>query len=203
MNSSIFKITLTLLIVIVAGCASQPQSSIEVTRFHLNKDIAPQNINIEPAKGVDDSSLEYQSYATAVANELAELGFTSVDGNDAPLFAAVKISRQVQQQAPKRSPFSIGIGGGSFGSSGGVSGGVSVPLGGSSGGEALVNTLDVQLIRRAENAVSWEGEAIASNDGGAGFVSVEQLTAALFKGFPGASGKTVKVIASPTQSQNQ
>jgi len=57
----------------------------------------------------------------------------------------------------------------------------------------------VQLIRREENAVSWEGQAIASNDGGAGFVSVEQLTAALFKGFPGASGKTVKVIPSPAE----
>ena len=134
-------------------------------------------------------AFEYQSYATAVANELAGLGFTSVDGNDASLFAAVKISRQVQQQAPKRSPFSIGIGAGSFGSSGGVSGGVSVPLGGSSGGEALVNSLDVQLIRREENAVSWEGQAIASNDGGAGFVSVEQLTAGIVQWIPRGIGQ--------------
>ena len=71
-----------------------------------------------------------------------------------------------------------------------------MPVGGSSGGEALVTSLKVKLIRRDENAVSWEGEAIRSVDTTAdgSNITVEELAAALFNEFPGDSGKTVTLI---------
>ncbi len=197
-----WQILLPLLLVtgFLSGCATQSPRSIEVTRFHLNQDIAPQEINLEPATGVDDTSLEYTSYANAVKAELAKVGLTVVDGYNSDVFATVNIGRQIQQKAPKKSKFSIGIGGGSYGGGSGVSGGVNVPVGGSSGGEALVTTLEVKLIRRNENAVSWEGEAIRSVDTttDGSNITVEELAAALFNEFPGDSGKTVTLIPDNT-----
>ncbi len=188
--------TLVFAALALSGCASQPKGGIEVTRFHLNEAIPPQEIAIEPADGTDDTRIEYTLYAEAVKKQLVKLGMTPVESMSTPLIATVGISRQIEQTPAKRSKFSVGLGMGSFGSSGGVSGGVNMPVGGTPAGEALVNKLDVRIIRREENAVSWEGEALVSSDtsGEASTVSVDELAAALFNNFPGESGKTVTLI---------
>jgi hypothetical protein len=190
-----FSTLLTLVIMssIISGCATQSTQNIEVTRFHLNKPITPQDINIEPAAGIDSTSLEYVSYLNAITKQMNKFGLTAIDGDSAELFATVKIGSEVRQKAPQRSKFSIGVGGGSFGSRTGISGGVNVPVGGSSGSEELVRSLEVRLIRRQENAVSWEGSATKSSDAitDEGSDIAQELSEALFQEFPGDSGKTV------------
>ena len=200
MKNWIILLPLVVLTGFVSSCATPSTRSIEVTRFHLKQEILPQEINLEPAANVDDTSLEYASYANAVSAELAMLGLIVVDGDNSKIYATVEIGREIQQKAPKKSKFSIGIGGGSYGGGSGVSGGVNVPVGGSSGGEALVTSLKVKLIRRDENAVSWEGEAIRSvnTSTDASNNSVEEVAAALFHDFPGDSGKTITLIPDNT-----
>lgn len=201
MKQLIIRTTALGLLALATGCATSSSRDTEVTRFHRGTPIAKQTVHIKAADGTNADSLEYQQYYGVVAAELAAAGFTRSESSDAPLTAMVDVQRGLQPVAPKRSPFSIGIGGGSFGGNVGVGGSVNVPVGGSAGGQMYVTRLAVTLVDTAENAVAWEGSAVRTGEAGpeSPTATMQALASALFQDFPGESGKTIKV-PDPTSS---
>ncbi len=171
----------------LAGCtASIPP--VEVARFHLNQPITPGGVKIDTAL-----TLEGATYASALAQAMARRGFTV--GEPADYIAKTTFSRTSREVA-RRSPFTIGIGGGSFGGNVGVGVGTQIGLGKSTR-EVVVTRLSVQLIRRADNSAVWEGRAETEAPGNAPAaqpgLAAEKLANALFADFPGQSGRTVTV----------
>ena len=187
---------------LLAACASGPQGA-EVTRFHLGQPIARSTVALVPAEGSQAGSLEFRSYADAVARELAAQSFVTVPSGDTTA-AYVGTLGVTQSFRPGRSKgsFSIGIGGGSFGgggrhggSFGGVGGGVSVPVAGGRPTDIRTTTLNLQLKRRSDASIVWEGRATSEAQGQAGDPSraVPELARALLSDFPGPRGQTVRV----------
>ena len=139
--------------------------------------------------------------AAAVERELARLGWTVV-----PTHRPVRAGRRGPTSSraaarPQRSGLSIGIGvgGGSYGRGGGVGGGVgaTIPVGGGRR-RSSAPCSSVRIQRRSDAhrrlggpgarsrraaAARWRGRAAA----------VDRLAAALFRDFPGESGRTIRV----------
>ena len=181
-------------VILLGACAtsgSGPKGT-EITRFHLGEPIPPQAIEIKPADAAEEKSLAYRDYLRAVSTELARAGFEASDSDDVQLVARVKVTRDVRYEAPKRSPFSIGIGAG--GSNAAM--GTSVGLGGSDGKEIPVTQLELVMESREGRQVLWEGTAVSAMEPGASAnvnAVVQGLAAALLADFPGESGKTLTV----------
>ncbi|SOB86682.1 protein of unknown function [Sphingomonas guangdongensis] len=182
-----------------AGCATTGDSSgpTDVTRYHLGTAIAPGSVVVEPLTGSGTAiSPEYQTYADAVAGELARIGFAPTpSGTSSQYIAGVSFLRTSQGQVRTPPKFSIGLGGGSFGRGGGVGGGLSTGFG-SKTRDVLATELAVQLRRRSDGTVVWEGRAqrtgLSGPDNQPG-ATAQRLAAALMKGFPGESGITTSV----------
>lgn len=183
----------------LAGCATGPSRfPVQATRFHFNAMTDRGTIAVEPLTGSGTASLEYKTYAAAVQTELLRLGYTSPAPGATPQFlATVSFSRTARPLPPRRSPVSIGLGGGGISGGGGVGlgGGVSFPVGGAGAREGIVTELSVR-IRQGADAV-WEGQAQSLTDAGAPDANAAAIAArlarALFTGFPGESGRTIEV----------
>lgn len=185
----------------LAGCATAPTSfPVQVSRYHYDAMATRGTITVEPLPGGTVASIEYKTYAAAVEAELLRQGFTSPPpGTRGDYLATVAFTRAERPLPPKRSPFTIGIGGGSFsgGRGGGVGlgGGVSFPVGGGGERVGIVTELSVR-IRHGADAV-WEGQAQSLTDTSAPNADVQAISArlahALFTGFPGESGRTIEV----------
>lgn len=185
---------IVMLALLAAGCADN-RFRADVTRFHLGQPIARSTVALQPADARAASSLEYRTYAAAVAGKMREIGFTPVDNvAQAELIGVLSYAQTTRAGLPQRSPVSIGIGGGSWGSNVGVSIGTSLGLGGGKSGDVNVNTLSLQLKRRSDNSVIWEGRAVseAREDKANATLgaAVPQLADVLFRDFPGKSGTT-------------
>ncbi|TVV69941.1 DUF4136 domain-containing protein [Sphingomonas solaris] len=186
----------------VAGCTTAGQAPVQVTRFHLGAPVATGRVSVEPADKVQAESLEFQSYARAVEGELGRIGFQVVPNvPNSELVAAVTVFRGSRETAPAQSPFSVGLGGGTFGGGRGggigLGGGVSFPIGKGRSREVVLTELSVQLKRRSEGTVIWEGRARTeqrlSGNAADSTATVARLANALFAGFPGESGRTITV----------
>lgn len=185
----------------LAGCATGPSRfPVQATRFHFNAMTDRGTVAVEPLAGGGTASIEYKTYAAAVESELLRLGYTSPAPGARPDFlATVSFTRTARPLPARRSPVSIGLGGGgiSGGRGGGVGlgGGVSFPVGGSGGREGIVTELSVR-IRHGADAV-WEGQAQSLTDASAADADAaaiaRRLARALFSGFPGESGRTIEV----------
>ncbi len=174
----------------VVGCAASIPP-VAVTRFHLGPDIAR-----APVRAQGDSTLESAAYVAAVSQAMAKSGFADAGLNAAhDYIAKVTHSRLTREQA-KRSPFSIGIGGGSIGRNVGVGVGTSIGIGGGVR-QIIVTRLSVQLMRRSDQQVVWEGraetEAPSNAPAAQPGLAAGKLADALFKDFPGVSGQTISV----------
>jgi hypothetical protein len=190
----------------LAGCATSGGSSsgggqgpAQVTRFHLGQPIAPGKIMIESKTPGTPAALEFQTYAAAIAPELTRLGFDVVPNlPSSELVLVAEVRRGTREQMAQRSPVSIGIGGSSYGGGGvGLGVGTSFGLGKKRGGTIVGTELSVQLKRRSEGTVIWEGRAstearIGSPNAEPG-PSVAYLANLLFRDFPGESGRTITV----------
>lgn len=186
---------------LLSGCAATGSRTgpIDVTRFHLGTPIAGDSVSVEPLTAFAGVSPEDQVYIDAVSGEMARLGFTPGGGGASPYIAAVSYKHVSRGMVRKPPPVTIGIGGGSY--SGGRRGGVGLGAGGSfgiGGGSAeLISTeLDVQLKRRSDKSIVWEGRAVTeglSGPGATAAATADRLAKALFKGFPGESGITITV----------
>jgi len=187
----------------LAGCAAQTPE-MRVTRFHLGQPIAPGAVVVEPRDPTLAKDLEFQTYARIVQGELNRFGF-SIAPNLATseLVAVTEVSRSWRPAGEaQRSSVSIGVGGGSGGgwrggTSVGLGGAVSFPIGQARQRMDVLTQLSVQLKRRSEGTVIWEGRAEAVARDGSPQANPEaaaaRLAAALFQGFPGQSGETITV----------
>jgi hypothetical protein len=180
----------------LAGCATTPTT--RVTRFHLEDSIARGEVAVEPLVPADKGSLEYQTYASIVGAELARIGFTEAPGlKQSEQVAVIAVERGSRETLAQRSPVSVGVGGGTGGYGGGVGLGISFPIGKKRPNEIVVTRLTVQLKRRSEGTVIWEGRADTAAPVGTAAAdpatTVRTLATALFKDFPGVSGKTITV----------
>ena len=184
----------------LGACATTaPLPPTEVVRYHLGEPIARGTIAVEPmAASTQPASLEFQGYADAVRGRLLANGYAAAaPGARAEFIASVAFTRTTQPGPPRRSPISIGLGGGSFsgGRHGGVGlgGGVGFPIGGGRGRDVLVAELSVTIKRSADQSPVWEGRAQGVSDIRAADEQAGKLAAALFTGFPGVSGRTITV----------
>jgi hypothetical protein len=173
----------------------------EVSRYHLGQPVQPGSVAVEAAPGGDAGVLEFAPFTDAVAGELSRIGFTPAPtGASSQYVAAVSFRRTSRGSIRTPPKFSIGIGGGSFG--GGRGGGVGLGGGVSTGfgsktRELLVSEMFVQLRRRTDGTVVWEGRAqrpaLSGQPDDQPGVVAGRLANALFRGFPGESGITTTV----------
>jgi hypothetical protein len=180
----------------LGACMTPSSGPIDVTRFHLGGTGVSERgtIAIEPPPG-GPGGMEFGVYASAVAQELTRLGYAPVDAVGQSLYVAVVDARSATRERPRgNSGVSIGLGGGTGGwSGGGVGGGVSFALGGNRSRLAVGTQLSVQLKRRSDQTIVWEGRArgeASERDSGA---LAQRLAMALFRDFPGESGRTISV----------
>ncbi|MBO9581198.1 MAG: DUF4136 domain-containing protein [Sphingobium sp.] len=183
----------------LSGCmAAIP--SVDVTRF-FNGPTVPKAgaIAIAPADPRDAGSLEFRTAANAVSAALTRTGFAVVDekATNAAFQAVVEVRREtVEPSRERRSPVSVGVGGstGSYGSGVGV--GLGIDLSGKP--KPVVTTqLRVQIRKAGDNQAVWEGRAETSAKQGSPAaqpgIAAGKLADALFRQYPGESGKTVTV----------
>ena len=203
---SLMVVTGLALATTLAGCATGPtRFPVEATRFHYDPVADRGTVAIEPVDPAAQGP-EFQTYAAAVQAELVRLGYTPVAPGALPQFrVSVSLVRDERPLPPRRSPISIGIGGGGFSGGGrgyrgggggvGLGGGVSFPVGGGHGRVGVMSQLDVR-IRRGPDAV-WEGKAqtmaYATAPDADAAATAARLAQALFTGFPGESGRTIEV----------
>jgi hypothetical protein len=176
-----------------SGCAT-PVGPVEVTRFHVPQArLGSGPITVLPAPGQDGASLEFRSYAAAVASQLVRLGYR--EGTDGAV-ALVAIDRAVLAPERSRGPVSVGVGGstGSYGS--GVGLGIGLDLSGPPP-EQVETRLSVMIRDRSGGEVQWEGRARFAVSAKSPLASTQlgaaKLAEALFRDFPGASGDTILV----------
>jgi len=179
----------------LAACTTPAQRGTEVTRFHVAQPFESAMVSIEPSDPAQVNSLEYRQYAALVSAEMSRHGFTTGETAETEFVIRVDVSRGTREEAARRSPFSIGIGGGSFGRRSGIGLGTSFGVGGSRGGEVTVTQLDVSIVRRADETALWEGRATRVTEPGTESPAsiVQRLAQALFQDFPGESGSTITV----------
>ncbi len=184
---------------VVAACTTAP--TVEVTRFHLGQPTPADTIRVDPSPDQVPPGtaipLEFRSYAAIVARDLAAQGFRPVETGPSAYVAILGIQQTVRPGIPQRSPFSIGIGGGTATGNVGIGGGVTVPIGGPRNTDVRVNELSVRIRRQSDNTAFWEGRAVqqigASEPASGLSAAVPRLSGALFRDFPGVSGQTVIV----------
>jgi hypothetical protein len=185
------------LAVLAAGCTTTSRTApVDVTRYHLSQPIPAGTLALQPQTPAQQGP-EYALYAGAVSNELARLGYApSTDPARADYIATVSFARTDRGQVRTRPPVTIGLGGGSFGGNVGVGGGASFSVG-SKTRTVYATELAVQIRRRGDNTLIWEGRALAESlsgqPGSQPADGAARMAAALFKGFPGQSGITIQV----------
>lgn len=186
----------------LGGCATAVPP-VEVTRFHnavpawapgTRYAIATAPLD-GPAAGMP--SIEWNSYRAAVDQQLQRQGLAAAgSGERAPLLVRIDFARSERVNGGGRSPVSVGVGGGTGGYGSGVGLGVGFSLG---GGPRRI--YDIQLSVRIDDAASgnalWEGRALAAIPAKAPAaqpsLAAAKLAEALFKDFPGESGRTISV----------
>jgi hypothetical protein len=182
----------------LSGCATGAPP-VEVTRFHVGNPPVSGSVAVTEMTGNPDVGLEFRTYAAAVGQELQRAGFSEASGSASDYVASVGFRRAFRPTGPDRSgkPVSVGVGGGI--GSGGYSGlGVGVGINLSGKPKDVVTTeLQVQLRRRSDSSVIWEGRATTSAREGTPAAqpgtAAAKLAAALIGGYPGESGRTILV----------
>jgi hypothetical protein len=186
---------------VMTGCATAPASfPTEVTRYRTDE-VGRGTIALMPDEGIDNGP-EYQVYALAVGDALTKQGYTLVpDGSKSVYVAKIGFHTEARP-VRERSPFSIGLGGGTWsgnrdGGGVGLGGGVSFPIGRGRDREDALSMLSVKINQRQGDLGVWEGRAQSRAIGVVGNAVADKLApklaTALFTGFPGESGRTIEV----------
>lgn len=182
----------------LSACATAPRSGpVDVLRYHLDT-VARGTASVQPASAADEVGVDYRAYADAIGGELTRVGYPApAAGASAQYLATVAVRRVSRGMVERPSPFSIGIGGGSFGGGRrgggvGIGGGVSFPVGRGRTSEIVGTELSVQ-IRERGGSVIWEGRATTEGEAQVTEETAARLASALFRGFPGESGRTITV----------
>ena len=164
----------------LAGCATSRQAGeraggIDVTRTHLGQPLARAQIAVEPGNAADANNPEFAAFADAVEQHLVRLGYTIAPNRP----ASEQIARVTVTQGSRTA----------------LTTGWPAGLGRGSGDANVVATLlDVRIQRRSDGTVFWQGRAVTETPAGtprAGIVA--RLAEALFRDFPGESGRTIRI----------
>lgn len=200
MRRAILLAGLTMMGLMMTGCATAPAAfPTEVTRYRVD-DVGRGTIALVPDEGVDNGA-EFQAYALAVGDALSKQGYTLVpDGSKSVYVAKIGFHTEARP-VRERSPFTIGLGGGTYsgnrGGGVGLGGGISFPIGHGRDREDALSLLSVKINQRAGDLGVWEGRAQSRAIGVVGNAVADKLApklaAALFTGFPGESGRTIEV----------
>lgn len=188
-----------LTLLLLSACVA-PVGPVEVTRFHVpaTGQLGQGTVAVEPAEGMDGQSLEFRTYAAAVAQQLQRVGYADMvaGGRSSQSVALVRIERESFRRDSRGSPVSIGIGGGTGGYGSGVGLGVGLNLSGPPP-ETIETRLFVTIRDRASGQALWEGRASfsvrASSPLAQAQLGAAKLADALFRDFPGQSGETILV----------
>jgi hypothetical protein len=158
---------------------------VEVGRFHLGEPVARAQIAIEPFDRADANRPEFPAYVAAVGKQLSRLGWTVVPtSSQTEQIALIDLEQGSREAIAALTAARIGRG---------VS--ATVPSGTSANVTATL--LEVAIRRRSDGTVFWEGRAVSEARTGspeAGRVAAaERLAEALFRDFPGESGRIIRV----------
>lgn len=183
----------------LAACAASTPP-VEVTRFHVDSPVRSGTVAVEELPGNPDVSLEFRTYAEVIAQEWRRAGFTPVAaGQQSDYVATVGFRRSFRPAGVDRSgnPVSVGVGGG-VGNRGysGLGLGIGINLSGKPK-DVVTTELQLQLRRRSDQSNIWEGRAMSETRQGTPAAqpatAVQRLAAALLQGYPGESGRTIRV----------
>lgn len=184
---------------LLSGCAT-PVGPVEVTRFHLPDTavLGRGTIRVEPAPGDDGSSIEFRTYAAAVAQELARLGYSEAmpGGPAGSQVAVLHVERETIAPVRRGGPVSVGVGGGTGNYGSGVGLGLGINLSGPPP-EQVETRMSLTIRDRASKQSLWEGRARFAVRANAPLaqapLGAAKMAQALFRGFPGQSGETIVV----------
>lgn len=184
----------------LSACVAGPKvSPVEITRFHQAatvQQLGMGTIFIETVSDDGLTALDLTPYKSALAAELAELGYRETARGDAKYIASVSVDRYIAQEERRQNPVSVGAGGstGTYGSGLGL--GIGINLG---GGQREMRGTDmaVRIRDAASSDVLWEGRASFSVSDNSSLsdsaANASAIADALFREFPGNNGETVEV----------
>lgn len=164
----------------LAGCQTSrggggSAGGVDVTRTHLGGQIARAQIAVEPVNAADANNPEFGAFADAVERHLVRHGYTIAPNRP----ASEQIARVTVTQG-SRAALTTGW-----------------PAGGGPGSRqanVVATLLDVRIQRRSDGTVFWQGRAVTETPSGTARTAVvERLAEALFRDFPGESGRTIRV----------
>jgi hypothetical protein len=180
------------LALLLSGCATAgggaggAAGGAEVARFHLGEQtIARGAIAVEPFDRDDTSRPEYAAVASAVARELGRLGWTVVDAaRNSEQIALIDISQGSREAIAAQTAARIGPN-------------LRPDVAAGASANRTATLLEVRIRRRSDASVFWEGRAVTEAQTGSSEASataaVDRLASALFRDFPGESGRTIRV----------
>ena len=175
----------------LAACASGgPKRApagpgVDVARFHLGETVARAQIAIEPFDKADGNRPEFPAYAAAVGRQLNRLGWTVVPTTTgSEQIALIDLEQGSREAVAALSAARIGRG-------------LSATTPSGTSANVTASLLEVAIRRRSDGTVFWEGRAVGEAPTGspeaARTAVVERLAEALFRDFPGESGRTIRV----------
>lgn len=172
---------------------------VEVTRFHTPESLSALGkgaVFVTGAPGTDPASLENAPWLDAVARELGAQGWGIATAGAADRVVEVRVERETLHQERTRGPVSVGVGGSTGGWHSGFGLGVGFNLGGGPR-DRIATRLNVVIRDRVTGRALWEGRAENVEKAGTQPAQAEpaarRMAHALFAGFPGKSGDTIKV----------
>lgn len=202
----VMRLVLPVVLLGLSACASSFRA--DVTRFQTLPPPSGQTIAIEPSEGELPGSLEFRTYAAGLGQQLARAGFTVVpDRTSAALIARFGFGLGAPRERIESSPGWGGGWGGWYGRGAwgwpGYGWGWGGPGWGGAGwgwGAPTVSSVtifpsfvELTIFRAADGLSLFEGRAQATTEEDSLPTLVPQLLEALFVGFPGNSGETVRV----------
>ncbi|HEX8261479.1 MAG TPA: DUF4136 domain-containing protein [Allosphingosinicella sp.] len=160
-------------------------SGVEVARFHLGDPVARAQIAVEPFDKADANRPEFPAYAAAVGRQLSRLGWQVVPtATNSEQIALIDLEQGSREAVAALSAARIGRG-------------LSPAAPAGTSANVTATLLEVAIRRRSDGTVFWEGRAVgeARTDSpqAARTAAVERLAEALFRDFPGESGRTIRV----------
>lgn len=188
------------LILLLAACTN-PVVKADVTRFHSGP--APTRFTIVAEPG-QVGSLEFQQYASQVADALAAQGWRPVaPGGDTDTLVTITWGSGAPETETWQSPSSVYTGMGWGGRSNWYGGGFYEPF--PYWETRSVTTYPLWLAVRmvaagpSQRPVLFEGRAVADRKSREITPVMPYLVRALFTGFPGTTGTTVRVVVPITE----
>ena len=190
MKSAFLRGSTLLLAAALAGCATGgggggDAGGTDVARFHLGAPVARAQIAIEAFDAADANRPEFPAYSAAVARQLTRLGWTVVSApTRSEQVALIDLEQGSRESIAALTAARIGRG---------LS--ASAPVG--TAQDVTASLLEVAIRRRSDGTVFWEGRAVAEARTGSPeaerTAAVERLAEALFRDFPGESGRTIRL----------